>query len=161
MEEKTEFIEGCQKFQLLAGRLYYLGDDKILRLVVCPNEYEAIMSQAHVSTCGFHFSKDSIVCRILWQGFWWPTLWEDVANFSNKCKECVKMMPTPYATLYHVGTLSKWSEGIVEYLKTGTVNDLVPKHRQRSLEVDAITYTLLGEQLWQEGKRYEFTLMHI
>ena len=55
------------------------------------------------------------------------------------------MMPTPYATLYHVGTLPKWSESIVVYLKTGKIDDTTPKHRKCSMEVDAVTYSLLGE----------------
>ena len=69
------------------GRLYYLGDDKILRLVVCPDNYHTIMSKSHVSSCGFHFSKDSTVRRISWQGYWWPTLREDVAKFANACDD--------------------------------------------------------------------------
>lgn len=62
------------------------------------------------------------------------------------------MMPTPYTTLYHVGTLPKWSESIVEYLKTGTISESITRHRQRSVQVDAVTYTLLGEQLYKKGK---------
>ena len=53
--------------------------------------------------------------------------------------------PSPYATLYHVSTIPKWSEGIVEYLKFGEVSDSVPKHRQKALEVDDDSYTFLGE----------------
>lgn len=148
LEEKMEFIEGCQQFQLLSKRLHYLREEKILRLVVCPKYHKAIMSNAYVSSCGFHFSKDNIVRRKSWQGFWWPTLREDVAKFANKCPKCRKMMPTLYATLYHVSTLPRWSKNIVEYLQMGKI----PKHRRRSLEVDAITYTFLGEQLYKRGK---------
>ena len=56
------------RFQLLSGQLYYLGSDKILRLVVCPEDYHNIMSEAHVNSCGFHFSKEGTAKRISWQG---------------------------------------------------------------------------------------------
>ena len=56
------------QFQLLSGQLYYLGDDKILRLVFCPNDYHDIMSKAHVSSCGF-FYKDGTMKRISGKGY--------------------------------------------------------------------------------------------
>ena len=74
IQEKTEFLEACGRFQLLAGSLYYLGKDKVLRLVICPEEYQNIMRDAHISTCGLHIAIKGTVQRIAWQGYWWPTL---------------------------------------------------------------------------------------
>ena len=57
IEEKTEFIEASKRFQLLAGQLYYLGDDHIMRLVICPDDYPAgILKEAHEGSIGIHVS---------------------------------------------------------------------------------------------------------
>ena len=54
--------------------------------------------------------------------------------------------------LYHVNTIPKWSDDIVEYLKSGAVSDSMPKHCRKALEIDAQSYTFLGEQLYKRGK---------
>ena len=56
IQEKNVFLEACGRFQLLSRSLYYLGHDKVLRLVVCPNDYPNIMRDAHISTCGLHIA---------------------------------------------------------------------------------------------------------
>lgn len=88
LEAKTKFLEASKRFQLLFRRLYYLADDKILRLVVCPDDYRAILEDSHLSSCGFHLSKENKTRRILWKGYWWPILHEDVAKFARDCKQC-------------------------------------------------------------------------
>ena len=61
LQEKSKFLEACRQFLLLFGRLYYLGNNEIMRLVVNPKDYYEIMSDTHVSTCGFHFSIDGMI----------------------------------------------------------------------------------------------------
>ena len=65
IEEQAEFMEACQYFQLLAGQLYYLGDDNVMRLVIYPDDYESYLQEAHVSPTRIHFSKDNTLRRIL------------------------------------------------------------------------------------------------
>ena len=151
IQEKTEFLEACGRFQLLSGSLYYLGKDKVLRLVICPEEYQNVMRDAHISTCGLHVAIEGTVQRIAWQGYWWPTLREDVANFVNSCTSCKKSRPTPYATLYHVHSIPQWSDTIVNYLTTGEISEIVPKHCHKAIEKDAASYSFVGDQLYKRG----------
>ena len=74
LQEKTEFLEACGRFQLFSGWLYYLGQDNIMRLVVCLDDYHSIMSDAHISSCGIHVAMEGAVKRVAWQGYWWPAL---------------------------------------------------------------------------------------
>lgn len=55
-EERADFMLVSSKFQMIAGQLYYLGQDGILRLVACPNNYDILMKQAHVSSLRYHGS---------------------------------------------------------------------------------------------------------
>lgn len=49
LKAKLAFLESCERFQLMSRILYYLGDDKILRLVIFLNNYQAILKKANVS----------------------------------------------------------------------------------------------------------------
>lgn len=40
IEKQAKFMEACQCFKLVAGQLYYLGDDNVMQLVICPDDYE-------------------------------------------------------------------------------------------------------------------------
>lgn len=129
LQAQTDFLEISQRFQLLSGRLYHLGKDNILRLVVNPNDYHSIMHEAHISSCGFHLSVEGTIKQIASQGYWWPTLREDVAGFANNSFNCKANKPVTYATLYHVQEIPQWSTKVVRYLKTSKICKNVPKHR--------------------------------
>ena len=49
LQSQVNFLEACNCFQLIFGRLYYLMDDGILHLVPYPIEYPNIVQEAHVS----------------------------------------------------------------------------------------------------------------
>lgn len=42
-----DFLEACTQMQLILGRLYYLSDNRILHLVVCPDDYQEILQEPH------------------------------------------------------------------------------------------------------------------
>ena len=69
-EEKDDFMQACSNFQMIAGQLYHLCQDEVLRLVVCPDDYQRLLSQAHVSITGYHSSGKLTMQRILREGFW-------------------------------------------------------------------------------------------
>ena len=87
---------------MIAGQLYHLCQDEVLRLVVCPDDYQSLLSQAHVSITGYHSSGDLTMQRVLREGFWWPTLKEDAATYVFQCHQCVASRPNEHATLFHV-----------------------------------------------------------
>ena len=113
IEEQAKFMEACQCFQLVAERLYYLGDDNVMRLVICLDDYEPYLQEAHVSPTGIHFSKDNTLRRILWDGIWCLTLTRDVAKYVHDCAKFCKTKTLPYVTPYHTQMLSRWSEHLV------------------------------------------------
>ena len=49
VQSQANFLEACNCFQLISGRLYHLMDDKILCLVPNREEHPSIVQEAHVS----------------------------------------------------------------------------------------------------------------
>ena len=93
--EKAEFLTASSRFQLISCQFYYLMDDGILRLVVPPEHTLDILLCAHISAIGQHTSKEYTLCRVLWEGFWWPTMYEDTAKFVHQCEHCQLYKPMP------------------------------------------------------------------
>ena len=78
-------LEELEQYVLLLGRLYRYGPDKVLRLCLNLEDYADTIAEAHVSIGGIHASETQTVQRILLNGFWWPTLNEDVVHFVQSC----------------------------------------------------------------------------
>ena len=145
-------LEESQHYVLLSGRLYRLGPDKVLRLCLDPDCYDDAMNEAHVSIGGLHASTIQTKQRILLNGFWWPTLENDVHKFVHECPRCQTLEPIPYATLYSIMQTPTWSLHIVDYLQNGHTDSSKPTHRQRLIEIEAMSYTLIKDQLYHRGK---------
>ena len=73
------------EFTLIAGQLYKLGPDEVLRRCVMPHEKEAIIREAHSGTAGGHFAGKSTAKKILAAGLWRPTLQKDTKEFCRCC----------------------------------------------------------------------------
>lgn len=142
-------LEESKRYVLLSGRLYRQGYDQVLPN---PEDYKDAMAKAHVSFGGFHASYNLTIQRILLDGFWWPTLNEDVVQFVQNCSKCQNQSPIIYATLYSITPAPKWSSYIVEYLKNVHIDPFKPTHRRRLIENEAAKYVLIKDQLYHRGK---------
>ena len=110
------------------------------------------MNEAHVSTGGQHAFAVQTKQIILLNGFWWPTLENDVHRFVHECQRCQTLEPIPYATLYSIMQTPTWSSHIVDYLQNGHTDLSKPAHRRRLIEIEAVSYTLIKDQLYHRGK---------
>ena len=114
--------------------------------------YNDSINEAHVSTEGIHVFAVQTTQRILLNGFWWPTLEKDVHKFVHECPRCRTLEPIPYATLYSIMQTPTWSSHIVDYLQNGHIDSSKPAHRRRLIEIEAVSYTLIKDQLYHRGK---------
>lgn len=92
--KQVDFIIACSQFQLVYGKLYYLCDDKVMRLVACLEVYHIILAFAHVLTSGYHRNKKLTIQSVLWEGYQWPTLHEDARDITenfNKIKDSIQV----------------------------------------------------------------------
>ena len=113
--QKWQLVVKVVDFTLIAGHLYKLGPDEVLRRCVMPHEKEAIIKEAHSKTTGGHFVGKPTAQKILEEGLWWPTLHKDTKEFCRCCDICQRVgkpsrrdeMPLrPQVTLC---TFDKWA----------------------------------------------------
>ena len=58
-QQKKQLVVKAADFTLIAGCLYKLGPDEVLRRCVMPHEKDAILKEAHLGTAGGHFAGKS------------------------------------------------------------------------------------------------------
>ena len=80
-QQRKQLVIKASDFTLIAGQLYKLGLDEVLRRCVMPHEKEAIIREAHSGTAGGHFTGKSTAQKILAAGLWWPTFHKDTKEF--------------------------------------------------------------------------------
>ncbi|XP_076926874.1 uncharacterized protein LOC143590208 [Bidens hawaiensis] len=55
------------------------------------NEVHEILTHAHSSTCGGHFSGSKTRYKVLTCGFYWPTLFKDANEYARQCLNSQRM----------------------------------------------------------------------
>lgn len=150
--ESIAELETCALYKIFSGRLYRLGPEGVLWLIPNPDQYDELFDYMHVNIGGFHVSYQETVRRVLLDGYWWPTLRADTAEFVKHCPVCKEKKPIPYATLFHISLTPQWSSYIVQYLTNGHTDPKLTAQRKRAIEVEARDYTLIEEQLYKQGK---------
>ena len=146
IQARAQFLHTCRNFKLISGRLYHLGSDQILRLVANPQDYRFLLQEAHVGISGHHFSKVGTIRRVLCEGHWWPTLHRDAVQFlAHNCKKCRAHPSFSHSTLYQMTQVPSWSDNLVKFLATRTINKDLPLHRRRKLKLEARSYQMIKD----------------
>jgi hypothetical protein len=89
--QKKKLVVKVVDYQLIAGSLYKLGADGILRRCVVEHERPTILAEAHDGIAGGHYAGKSIVQKILCVGLWWPTLHRDAKEYYQTCDVCQRV----------------------------------------------------------------------
>ncbi|XP_071737795.1 uncharacterized protein [Rutidosis leptorrhynchoides] len=55
---------------------------------VGPIEAEMIVEEVHNGTCALHSGYKTIAAKIMQMGYFWPSLYRDVAKIVKRCKSC-------------------------------------------------------------------------
>ncbi|MCO5606432.1 hypothetical protein L7F22_060620 [Adiantum nelumboides] len=87
-------IKECELYSLIAGTLYKLGKDDILRRCAREDEYLYILQESHMGVVGGHFSGELTARKVLQSGYWWLTLFKDASHFPKGCDECQRYKTT-------------------------------------------------------------------
>ena len=64
-------------FSIIAGQLYKMGNDEILRRYVPEFERGQILAEAHGGAVEGHYAGCAMAQKILHIGLWWLTLHQD------------------------------------------------------------------------------------
>ena len=75
--QKKQLVVKAVDYQLIAGSLYKLCADWILRRCVLSHEIPIILDKYHEGVVGGHYIGKATTRKILYVGLWWPTMDRD------------------------------------------------------------------------------------
>ena len=87
-QQKKQWVVRAADFTLIAGQLYKMGLDEILRRCVLEHEKPLILPEAHFGAAGGHYAGKSIAQKILTAGVRWPTIHKDTREYCHSCDIC-------------------------------------------------------------------------
>ena len=53
-----------------------------------PSEVKYIKRKIHEGTCGNHAGGQTLACKVIRQGYYWPTMKTDCMEYAHKCDKC-------------------------------------------------------------------------
>ena len=88
---------------------------------------QQVLLEVHAGICGNHFRSRSLAYKVLRQGYFWPTLKQDVTEVVKKCRECQFFSKIPHLPT----TMMTPINSLVPFDQWGTdlVTDFLPATR--------------------------------
>jgi len=91
----------ANKVRRVAARYWLSTDRKLYRrsfegpylLCLHLEKVNELLVELHDKVCGSHVEGRSLAHRVMTQGFWWPQMQKDVAEYVRKCERCQKHAP--------------------------------------------------------------------
>ena len=90
-KEKSKIVRKSAPFTWIGGNLFKLDPYQILRRCVREEEVFDILLTYHYGSCGGHFAAKRTSFNILQEGYYWPTLHQDVRRYMSQCDQCQRM----------------------------------------------------------------------
>ena len=76
------------KFFLLRGTLYKRAFSAPLLKCVGKEDADYVLREVHEGICGNHIRAQTLVEKVLRQGYYWPTMLKDAIELVRRCKIC-------------------------------------------------------------------------
>ena len=84
-QQKKKLVVRASEFTLIAGKLYKMGPDEILRRCVLEHEKPLILAEAHSGAARGHYAGKDTAQKILTTGLWWPVIHKDTREYCHRC----------------------------------------------------------------------------
>ena len=109
-DDKSE----ANKIRQVASRYWLSSDRKLYRrsfggpYLLCPHpeKIDDLLAELHEGVCGGHAGGHSLAHRAMTQGFWWPKMRNDAAEYVWKCERCQKHAHLIYQLAGHLNSIS-------------------------------------------------------
>nr|XP_023899446.1 uncharacterized protein LOC112011304 [Quercus suber] len=94
---------------------YWLAEDRTLYrrsfggpylLCLRPEKVGELLAELHSGVCGGHVGGRSLAHRAMTQGFWWPQMQKDAAEYVLRCERCQKHAPLIHQPAGHLNPIS-------------------------------------------------------
>jgi hypothetical protein len=89
--QNKQLVVRATYFSLVAGQLYKMGLDEILRRCVMEIERPVILIEADEGIAKGHYAGKATAQKVLRDGLWWPTLHRDAKEYARACDVCQRI----------------------------------------------------------------------
>jgi hypothetical protein len=89
--QKKQLVVCTAEFSLIAGQLYKMGPDEILRRCVMEVERPLILTKSHEGIAGGKYAGKDTTHKVLRASLWWPTLHRDAKDYYKACIVCQRV----------------------------------------------------------------------
>jgi len=76
------------RFILIKDVLYKRGFSRPYLRCLVPEEVDYVMREVHEEVCGNHSGSRSLVHKLIWTGYYWPTMQKDAHTYVKACNKC-------------------------------------------------------------------------
>jgi hypothetical protein len=83
--QKKNLVVCVADYQLIAGHLYKMGADSILRRYVLEHEIPRVLAEAHEGIAGGNYAGKATAQKVLRAGLWWPMIHRDSKEYCQTC----------------------------------------------------------------------------
>ena len=87
-EERRHIHHQAKYYLIINDTLYRRGVDSVLRCFLTHEEAKKVLNDCHSEACGGHLSRLETTQKILWVGYFWPTLFKDCVETVKKSHPC-------------------------------------------------------------------------
>lgn len=87
-KQKKRLIFKAEPYTMLGETLYKKSKNGVLRRCINPIEVPLILKGCHDDSCGGHFANFVTDQKVLQCGYWWPTLFWDAHEYTQRCDPC-------------------------------------------------------------------------
>ena len=78
----------ASQYVILDGTLYKRSFSQPLLKCLGPTDADYALREVHEGICGDHLGGRSLAYKIIRQGYYWPSIQKDSADFVRKCDQC-------------------------------------------------------------------------
>uniref|UniRef100_A0A2N9FJ95 Integrase catalytic domain-containing protein n=1 Tax=Fagus sylvatica TaxID=28930 RepID=A0A2N9FJ95_FAGSY len=110
------------------GKLYKKSYTGPYLLCVHPNVVPDLLYEIHEGVCGGHTGGRSLAHRAIGQGYWWPYMQKDAAQYVRRCEKCQLFAPAIHKPASQLNPISspwpfaQWGLDLVGPLPRATGN---------------------------------------
>ena len=85
---KKNMVVRAAEYQLIAGHLYKMGEDNILRRCVLEHEQPRILAEAHEGISRGHYAIKYTTQKVLRARLWWLTIHRVAKDYYHRSDVC-------------------------------------------------------------------------